>query len=79
MEVTGRLAIKTYVGMNLGVSIINEFYLSKDDKKKLFAEDVSGYFGYAERGILTRKARYLSRSVKEFISYCLNAKGVKSQ
>ena len=67
MEVTGKAAIKTYVGMGLGISIINEFYLSGGGKKGLFTKDVSNYFGKAERGILTRKNRYLPVAAKEFI------------
>ncbi|MCB0323244.1 MAG: LysR family transcriptional regulator, partial [Bdellovibrionales bacterium] len=35
MEVVGRTAIKTYVGMNLGISIINEYYVTDEDKRKL--------------------------------------------
>jgi len=67
MEATGRLAIKSYVEMDLGVSVINEFYLSKEDRKKLFVKDMSNFFGSAERGILTHKGRYLSAPVREFI------------
>ena len=67
MEVTGRQAIKTYVEMALGISVINEFYLTGEDKKKIFIKDLSNFFGEAERGILTRKGRYLSNPVKNFI------------
>ena len=71
MEATGRLAIKSYVGMDLGVSIINEFYLSKDDRKNLFVKDMSNYFGNAERGVLTRTSSYISNPVKKFIELLL--------
>jgi DNA-binding transcriptional LysR family regulator len=66
MEVTGREAVKEYVGMGLGISILNEYYLD-DDKKRLFTKNVSDYFGTAERGIITKKNRYLSSPAKEFI------------
>ena len=67
MEITGKAAIKTYVGMNLGVAIINGFYLSKGDRKTLICKNMGKYFGKAERGLLTRKNKYLSFHAKEFI------------
>jgi len=71
MEITGREAAKTYVEMNLGISIINEYYLTKEDRRNLFVKDLSNYFGRAERGIITRKNKYLSIPAKEFISLIL--------
>ena len=67
MEVTGREAVKTYVETGLGISIINEYYLTSEDRKKLFCKDVSRYFGQAERGILTRKGKYLSKTTQQLI------------
>ena len=66
MESTGKMAIKTFVEMDLGLSIVNEFYIAKDDRKNIFTCDVSKYFGTAERAILTRKNRYLSRAAEAF-------------
>jgi len=68
MEVVGRTAIKAYVGMDLGISIINEYYVTEDDKKQLFVKNMSKSFGKAETGILTRKGRYLSQPAEEFIN-----------
>ncbi len=65
MEVVGRTAIKTYVEMNLGISIINEYYVTPADRGKLFVKNVSSYFGKAETGILTRRGRLLSLPAKE--------------
>ena len=67
VEITGREALKTYVEAGLGISIIEEFYLSKEDKQKFHSIDVSEHFGSSEYGVLTRKNRYLSKHVKEFI------------
>lgn len=67
VEATGSLATKEYVGQGLGVSIINEFYLAEGDEKKFFMRDMSRIFGVAQRAVITRKKRYLSCSVKEFI------------
>lgn len=66
MEITGREAIKTYVSMDFGVSIINGFYITDDDKKNIFIKDVSKFFGTAERGILKRKGRFLLSQAREF-------------
>lgn len=68
MEVAGRQPIKTYVQMGLGISVINEYYLAGEDKKKLHVVDVSKYFGKAERGVLTRKGKYCSKHTKELIN-----------
>jgi len=68
MEVVGRTAIKTYVEMNLGISILNEYYVTKEDKKKLLIHDMSHLFGKAETGIITRKKRTLSIPSKKFLS-----------
>jgi DNA-binding transcriptional LysR family regulator len=68
MEVVGRTAIKTYVEMDLGISIINEYYVNEEDKKKLFVHNMSHLLGVAETGILTRKGRMLSVPVREFLS-----------
>ena len=68
MEVVGRTAIKTYVEMNLGISIINEYYVTPADRSKLWVKNASNLFGKAETGILTRKGRLLSQPAKEFIA-----------
>lgn len=67
MEVVGRTAIKTYVGMELGISIINEYYVTEDDKKRLFVKNMSRHFGKAETGIVLRKGKMLSNPASEFI------------
>ncbi len=66
MEATGKLVTKVYVELKLGVSIVNEFYVSENDPK-IFALNVSRIFGRTERAILTRKNRPQSETVKEFI------------
>lgn len=67
MEIVGRTAIKTYVGMNLGISILNEYYVTEEDKKHLFVRNMSRHFGKAETGIVTRKGRLLSKPAREFV------------
>lgn len=60
MEVVGRQAIKTYVSLGLGISIINERYLNKDDRAQLFVKRISSLFGQSEAAVLTRHGRKLS-------------------
>ena len=67
MEVVGRTAIKTYVGIGLGISIINEYYVTEEDKKTLFVKDMSKYFGKAETGIAFKRGITLSAPAQEFI------------
>ena len=49
------------------MSDVNEFHILPEDRKKLVAIDVSGLFGVAERGLLTRKGRHLPGAEKEFM------------
>ncbi len=77
MEVVGRTAIKTYVEMNLGISIINEYYVTPEDKKKLFVTNLSRYFGVAETGIITRRGRLLSHPAREFMKLVLDLSSLK--
>ncbi len=67
MEVVGRSAIKAYVEMDLGISIINEYYVTEQDKKSLFVKNMSHYFGIAETGILVKKNRSIAKPVQTFI------------
>ena len=66
MEVTGGKTLKTYVEMNMGISILNEYYLANKNTKNLFIKNVSSLFGKAEMSLLTRKNRYLSKQGREF-------------
>lgn len=67
MEATGRLAVKEYVNLGLGLSIINAFYIAKEDTKKFFIKDMSHLFGVTQRAVITRKKRYLPKKAREFI------------
>jgi DNA-binding transcriptional LysR family regulator len=67
MEVTGRDAVKEYVKMGMGITVLNEYYLTEADRKDFALKDVSDHFGQAERGILTIKGRYLSLPARELI------------
>ena len=71
MEIVGHEAIKTYVAMDLGVSIMNKYYLDESDKEKLFVKDVSNHFGSAERGIIRKKKGYFPGPAEEFVAMLL--------
>lgn len=70
MEVVGRDAIKTYVGMNFGLSILNEYYVSTEERKKLFVRDLSKFIEKAETGIAFRRGRQLSAPAEELMNLC---------
>ncbi len=67
MEVIGRDALKTFSGMGVGLSIMNEYYVSEEEKKKLFIKNVTKFFGNAETGIVVRKGKKLSHPAEVFI------------
>jgi len=71
MEITGKATVTAYVQMNMGIAIINGFYLSKEDKRALFCRNMGKLFKEAERGILTRKNKYLSAHARKFIEILL--------
>lgn len=67
MEVLGRDAIKIYASMGLGLSIMNQHYVTEEDEKGLFVKDVSKLFGSSETGVAIRKGRELSKPAQAFI------------
>lgn len=67
MEVVGRSAIKAYVEMDLGISIINEYYISEEDRNKLFIKNMSTYFGIAETGLIVKKNRPKGKPLEIFM------------
>ncbi|MDD2943731.1 MAG: LysR family transcriptional regulator [bacterium] len=67
MEVVGRDAIKSYVGMDLGISVMNEYYISEEERRNLHLIDVSQHFGAAETGIIRRAQHDLAKPAEEFL------------
>lgn len=67
LEASGRQAIKAYIELGFGISILNESVISTEDRRKFFVADVSKFFGRSERGIIRRKTKPLSKFVAEFI------------
>ncbi len=67
LEIMGRDSAKAYVSNGFGLSIINEYYITPSDFKKMRCVDVSEYFGQTKRGIIQRKDRELSPLHNELI------------
>jgi LysR family transcriptional regulator, putative pyruvate carboxylase regulator len=67
LEASGRQAIKSYIEMGFGISVLNESVISAEDKKKFFIADASKFFGSSERGIIRRKSKHLSKFALDFI------------
>lgn len=69
LEVSDRGAIKTYIKMGLGVSILNSYYIRPEDKKHFILKDLGSLIGDGERGVITRKGANLGRVGQDFIKF----------
>ncbi len=67
LEIMGRDSSKAYVSKGFGLSIMNKYYITPSDLKKMKCIDVSEYFGHTKRGIIQRKDRVLSQFHNELI------------
>jgi LysR family cys regulon transcriptional activator len=68
LEASGRQAIKSYIDLGFGISVLNESVISAEDRKKFFIADASKFFGRSERGIIRRKTRHAPKFVADFIA-----------
>ena len=60
-------SIKEYVELGAGVSILDDFTLTKNDRERINTYSLDRYFGRKNYGIIIRKNKYLSPPVKAFI------------
>lgn len=67
LEVRGREAVNKFVEMGMGVSIMSDYYPTRENRQNLIAMDVSTLFGFSETGLLVRKGRHLNQAAKSFI------------
>lgn len=67
LEVVGREEVKNFIEIGIGVSIMSEYYLTREGSRNLIVKDVSADFGHGESGILVRKGRHLNRAAVSFI------------
>ena len=58
---------KKYVGLGIGVSIIDDYMLTQEDKEKLDVFPLDQFFKARRFGITLRKRKYLSPAVKTFL------------
>jgi len=61
--------VKRYVGLGVGVAILDEYALNEEDEKKLNIFPVDQFFGERRCGLIMRKRKYLSPPVKEILRY----------
>ena len=61
------LAVKTYVSMGLGVALLSDYVISKQDEETLDIYDLDTYFPRRTVALLIRKRKYLSRAVSAFL------------
>ena len=71
LEITAREAAKTYAAMGIGVTILNGYYVTKSDRRRVAVVDVSKHFEFSGRGLLTRRGRTLSSTAAEFVEMVL--------
>jgi len=67
IEVGGFLALKEYVRIGLGVSIISGLMISADGPDVIHAIPVTHLFGKLGYGLILRKGRYVNAAVREFM------------
>lgn len=68
LELLGREAVKGFIKTGLGISIMNEYFMTAETRQSMVLKDVSEYFGFSELGIITRRGRHLNRAATHFIS-----------
>jgi DNA-binding transcriptional LysR family regulator len=67
IEVAGFLAVREYVRIGLGISIVSGLMFSGQQADVIHAIPVTELFGKIGYGIVLRKGRYLSSAVREFM------------
>lgn len=59
--------IKKYVGLGMGAALMNDYGISPEDDKNLEILSVDQYFPKRKVGLLLRKRKYLSPTIRAFI------------
>jgi DNA-binding transcriptional LysR family regulator len=60
-------SVKKFVALGLGVSILDDYALTEEDKARLDIFPLDRFFEKRIYGIITRKKKYLSPAAKAFI------------
>jgi DNA-binding transcriptional LysR family regulator len=67
MTHNNHVSVKKYVAFGMGVAILGEYAVSKEDEKTIDIFRLDRYFPKRKYGLLLRKRKYLSPMVKAFI------------
>jgi len=67
MTLTNFEDIKKYVNIGIGVSVLDEYTLTEEDKDKLDIYSLDRYFDKRDYGMIIRKNKYLSPHARAFI------------
>jgi DNA-binding transcriptional LysR family regulator len=67
IEMMGRDAVKTYVLMGFGISIMSEYFILPSDKKEIASINIDHIFGTTERAVIARKGRKFSIEDNAFL------------
>lgn len=60
-------SVKKFVALGLGVSILDDYALSEEDKERLQIFSLERFFEKRTYGVITRKKKYFSPAAKAFI------------
>ena len=67
MILNNYVEVKKYVELGIGVSILDGYTLTEEDKNRLDIFSLDPFFGKRKYGLIFRKRKYLSPAVKAFI------------
>ncbi len=60
-------SVKKYVALGIGIAILDDYALTKEDRESLDIFSLNHFFGERDYGLIMRKKKYLSPAVKAFI------------
>lgn len=67
METGGYTLIRSYVELGLGASVISDLAVTREDRRRFRAYDLTPLLGWREGYLLLRKRRPLSRAASQFL------------
>jgi DNA-binding transcriptional LysR family regulator len=61
------MTVKTYVSLGLGVAVLSDYVLTKQDEETLDIYDLDEYLPKRTLAVLIRKRKYLSPAASAFL------------
>jgi len=61
-------SVKKYVALGIGIAILDDYALTREDRKSLDIFSLDHFFGKRDYGLIMRKKKYLSPASKAFIA-----------